>query len=128
ASASGMTGGATDPYTLMAGVTRLTGDLQSDTCVLFLTDNAAAHSEKYGFFAKNDGTLADVDEAVSDEDLGVLWADCPALASPGLGSVETISGAQLDLDAYMENFRLIPRWYDDEKLAGKEKTAAYYEG
>lgn len=128
ASASGMTGGATDPYTLMAGVTRLTGDLQSDTCVLFLTDNAAAYSEKYGFFAQNDGTLADVDEAVSDEDLGVLWADCPALASLGLGSVETISGLQLDLDAYMENFRLIPRWYDDEKLAGKEKTAAYYEG
>lgn len=115
---------STDPYSVMAGMTRLTGDLQGGVCAMFLSDDAAGYSEQYGFLQKTDGTLADVDEPVDDEDLGVLWGDCPALQGI-LGSSYTYSGEEYSVDDYMADFRILLRYVDEDNLAKKDFAAMY---
>lgn len=115
-----------DPYTVMAGVTRLSGDLQGGICAMFLTDDAAAYSEQYGFMQKTDGTLADVEEKVDDEELGVLWGECPALDGI-LGTGVLYSGEEYSVDEYMADFRIVLRYVSEENLK-KEDFAAMYAG
>ena len=119
--------GSGDPYSMMAGVTRLMGDLQTHTAVIFLTDEASMFSEQYGVFAKTDGTLAEAEVAVDADELGPLWSECPALAALELGEVEVYEGASIDFDQYIEGFRVLTCYLTDSVLEDAD-IAANYEG
>ena len=118
-------GDTDDPYTVMAGMTQLTGDLQAYTSMIFLTNDAALFSRQYGFFVKNDGTLADISVETDESELGVAWVDCPALTSLALGTGEEAAGYSYDMDAFFADFRVVMRYVDESALEDEDVAAVY---
>ena len=116
-----------DANTQMAMMTKLMGDVQTGESMLFLTDNVEKFEKQYGIFAYNDGTSPEDCETASTENMGVLWSDCPALASLDLGSTQTLDGSEgAPLQDVMADYTLVKRVYTDSTLEGDEKATEYY--
>lgn len=69
-----------DPYSQMAGVTKLSGALASNDQFIFLVDpaQAAFYQEAFGIFGNPDGTVPDEDADLSQ--LAPLLKNCPTLS------------------------------------------------
>ena len=121
-------GSTADPNVQMAGVTRLMGDIDNGTSMLYLTDDLAFFEEQYGLFAYDDGTAPAEGEAADLGRMGLKWADSAALKSLDLGKIEYFDGGEgMEIQKYLDDFTLVPRLAQGTKIEKKEKLVAYYE-
>lgn len=120
---SGMT---VDPYTQMAGMTKLSADLQSGSTMLFFTNDVESYQKQFGLFAYNDGTTPPEGEPADFSRLGVAWTDCPLLTGLDLGNLELLDGSQgVAIQDIMANFVLVQRTIEDTAVEQKEESIAY---
>ena len=79
-----------DAYSQMAGVTRLSADLQSGGgTYVFLMEDPAGFEEQTGALQYLDGTVGDPDAPPADwENMVYRWEDCPALTALELGEYQ----------------------------------------
>lgn len=71
---------ANDPYSQMAGITKLSGAISSNDQFIFLVNSSQAelYQEAFGIFGTADGQIAD--ENTSLDDLAPLVKNCPLLS------------------------------------------------
>lgn len=117
----------TDPYTQMAGITRLSSALSSADSFIFLFSQAEAQAYQNDFqlFGKPDGTLAPAGEDINE--LSVAFKDCPALASLDLTYTnfngEKVNGQQLFAN-YRVGLRAIAGTSAEKQKEGPENWQA----
>ncbi|MFV0413135.1 MAG: hypothetical protein ACK5L3_07670, partial [Oscillospiraceae bacterium] len=102
---------AQDPYTQMAGVTRLSGAFSAGEPVLFLVspEEAEFYQQQYGIFGEEKGEG-------SIEKLTTAWQDCPALAGLDLTFTQ-YDGTTANGQLLLEGYRLGLRGFTAEQLA-----------
>lgn len=91
-------GDEVDAYSQMAGITKLSADMQSGSSFLYLSDDIAG-------FAAQEGLLAEQVDYYR-------WTDCPVLAGLELGQYErtsVVDAAGGDSQEYMARFALFHR-------------------
>lgn len=116
-----------DPYTQMAGSTKLMADAQSGDSMLYLTDDVKGFQAAHSLFAYNDGTTPAEGETPDFSRMGVQWADCPKLAALDLGQAVQFDGTSVPAQDYMKSFVLLPRAFEGTAVADKQKLVAYHE-
>lgn len=77
---------AADPMAQMAGMTRLSGDIQMGESMLFITDNIEKYQNKLELFCYNDGSDPPLGGQPDYTKMGVPLSSCPALAGVDLGA------------------------------------------
>lgn len=113
----------TDPYSQMAGITRLSADLAStDGPFIYLMQNAeyAEQFEDYaGALQYLDGTMPEEDDEKADWTKMVYrWTDCPVLMSLDLGTytgLTLLDDTQGESQDIMKDMYIGRRVYYDEK-------------
>lgn len=112
-----------DAQMQMANVTRLAGDLDSGTTMMFLTNDIEYFQNFYGVFAYNNGDNPEEGQLVDYTQLGVSWSNCPSFMTIEWGELY----GEETLQETMQDFLLVRRTYQDSKIEGKEKIIPYYE-
>lgn len=117
-----------DPYMQMAGLTKLTGDLQSGESMFFLTTDVEGYQRQFGAFAYNDGTAPAEEEAPDLTRMGVKWTDCATLANLPLGNMKLMDDSEGPaMQDLLQNHVLVRRVLNDTKSKKDEKADAYNE-
>ena len=76
-----------DPYSQMAGLTKLSADLSADTEIyLYLLADPEGFQEQTQILQYRDGTLPPEGETGDWQQMVYRWSDCPVLAGLDLGS------------------------------------------
>lgn len=116
-----------DPYTQMAGATKLMADAQSADSMLYLTDDVEGFQTVHSLFAYNDGTFPAEGQTPDYTRMGVKWTDCPQLAQLDLGEAVLFDGTAIDAQKFMKDFVLLKRVFDPTVSKKMEKLIPYYD-
>ncbi|MEG2500458.1 MAG: hypothetical protein RSA78_05280 [Oscillospiraceae bacterium] len=116
-----------DPNVYAANSTRLMGDIQTGDSMLFLTYDLEQMSEKYDFFAYNDGSTPEEGAKVDTTRMGTPWSECPKLNSLELGDIVSLDGQVIGKGQdIFKDMSLVKRAYKGTAIEGKKHMEEYY--
>lgn len=117
-----------DPNMQAANMTRLVGDLQMFESMIFLTPQVEKVQQAQGFFAYNDGTSPVEGAEVDYSKMGIKWADCKALTTLPLGTVDLDLFSEtenlVDTQVMLEDMSVVMRVYESPR--DTTEKALYY--
>lgn len=113
-----------DPYSQMAGVTKLSADMSDGKVYVFLLEDPAGFVQNTGALQYLDGTLP-AEGAADWQNMCYLWQDCPELAGLELGDY---TGYTLVDEQTGTNQSVLADVYVARRGVWTEKDAQRFEG
>lgn len=106
-----------DPYSQMAGITRLSAALSGNDPLIYILDTEEAQNylTQFELLGKG-GTTSQL----------LQWKDCPPLSALDL-TIEAYDGQSYDGQALMQEYYLLIRPYQETSLTGKDDGLAIWE-
>lgn len=97
-----------DPYSQMAGVTKMAGALASNDQFIFLVDSSQSqdYQEAFGIFGNPDGTIPE--QGANLNELAPLLKNCPVLSQLNLTYTSYLD-TEIDGQSFLENFYITLR-------------------
>lgn len=113
-----------DPMVQIAGQTRLSGDIQTGTLGMMLSDDPERLQVITGVAADENNQLLENRESLEGADI-YRWGDCPVLTGLDLGGYTDIAGNVHDIQEYCKDLTLIRRAENNGKPEPEAAAATW---